>query len=128
MHIEVAAARHIRRNHVEGAVVIADSGGEDTSRGSPVSKGKLTLLREDMPDLAPVHKVLTMEQRHAGEILERAGHQEIILPNAANTGVRVEAGNDRIGESHYFLRRLAVVGVGTRRRPYADDYAGDLPQ
>ena len=110
MHIEVAAARHIRCNHIEGAVMIADGRGEDAAEGPPVGERELTRPREDMPDLASVHEVAAVEERHAREILERAGHEEVVVPDAADARVRVEAGNDRIRKRHGLLRRLALGG------------------
>src|SRR2546428_7706449 len=93
----------------------------------PVGERELTGPRKDMPDLAPVHEVAAVEERHAGEILERAGHEEVVLPDAADARVRVEAGNDRIRKRHGLLCRLALGGSRVRSSARASPQSVEMP-
>jgi hypothetical protein len=68
---------------------------------------ELARPREDMSDLAPVHEIAAVEEGHAREILKRARHEEVVLPEAADARVRFEGGNDRIRDDSLRLKPRA---------------------
>src|SRR5699024_1425320 len=93
---EVAAVRHIRRNHVKPAVAPADRRRIDAARGAAVFERKLAVARQHVADLLPVQQIAAVPQRHAREKLERAVDQIIILADAADARVGIEARDDRV--------------------------------
>src|SRR6266508_233401 len=101
---EVATTGDVGRHHVEDAVVIADCRGEDTARGTDVRERQLAQACQAVPDLAPMHQVAAVEQRHAREILERAGDQKVVLSGAADAGIGVKARYNGIGKRHRLLQ------------------------
>ena len=83
-------------DHVEGAVLVAQRRGEDAFRALRRGQRHLAGARERVPDLAPVREVAAVEDRDAREIFERAGRQVVVVADAHDRRVRVEARDDRV--------------------------------
>src|SRR5438477_8272590 len=56
-----------------------------------------------MTNLSPVDQITAMKNRNARKILKAAGHQIVILPDAADTGIGVETWNYRIRIGNKFF-------------------------
>ena len=70
VHDEVALSAYVRRNHIKGTLVVADSRGEDARAGVGMLEAYLRFARQAIPDLLPMHQVPAMKQRDSGEILK----------------------------------------------------------
>jgi hypothetical protein len=55
-------------------------------------------------DLAPIDQIAAVEDGYAGKILERTGHQVVVILVAADAGVGIETGNDGIFIFHWHSR------------------------
>ena len=78
-------------HHVESAVVAADSRRENSAGAVYLVEHYLRAAGEDVAYLLPVHEVFALEQRNAGEILERTAYHEVLSVVCAYAGVRVKA-------------------------------------
>ena len=76
--------------------MIADGRREYTLSGMCVGKRKLGFPVKYMADLLPVHEVLAVIERNAGEIMEGACHHVVIVSYAAYARVRIESFHDRV--------------------------------
>ena len=76
---------------------MADNRGVYTAGTVDAVKVQLTFAGQTVPDLCPVHKVPTMENRHPRKILKGTGDQVKILADATDTRIRIKPGNDGIG-------------------------------
>ena len=64
--------RIIGRYHIKSAVIVSYRGCENAARAVDLFEHYLTFSGKDVTYLLPVHKVVALEKRHSGEILERA--------------------------------------------------------
>ena len=93
---EIAAATDVGGDHVEAAVVITERGGVNAGGGPCVTQGQLAFPGQNVADLFPVDKILTVPQRHAGEKLKGTVDEVIVITNTADAGIRIETRDDRI--------------------------------
>ena len=96
----MSPAGDVRCGHIKNAIVITDGRRPDAARSPTTIQWKLTRPGQAVPDLLPVDQVAAVEDRDAGEIFEGAGDEVKIPSNAANAGVGVKAGEDRVVISH----------------------------
>ena len=99
-HIEVAAMAYIGDDHVEPAGVVADGGGVDAAGTAGLIEGQLAVAGEAMADWLPVHQVAAVEDRHAREVFEAAGHEVVVLTHATDWGIGMESRDDWVGIGH----------------------------
>ena len=102
-NIEIPAAGDVGRDHVEHAVVPADGGGEDAAGGLGLLQRQLRGTGQAVPDLLPMHQILAVEHRHAGEEFKRRSYQIIVLSHAANAWVGIESRNNWILKMRHLL-------------------------
>ncbi len=85
----------VRGHEPEPAVVEAQRRAVDPARGPPVAAAELLAPVQDVPDLRPGDQVAAVVDRRAGEVLEARVREVVVLADAADRGVGVEAGDDR---------------------------------
>ena len=112
-HVEVPAAVHVRRDHVEGAVVVPDRRGVDAARRAGLLEGQLALPRQHVAQRLPVDEVAAREEWHPREELEAAVDEVEVLAHPHDTRVGVEARNDRVAVGR---DPLALGGGGSGQR------------
>ena len=110
---EIAFARHVGRDHVEHAVIVADGGGIDAAPGAGFVQRQLRGARQAVAYLRPVHQVLAVVQGHAGEVLETAVHQVEVVAHSAHAGVGMITRDDGVLIP---LRLLGEAGQGQAER------------
>ena len=109
----MAVAADVRRDEVEGAVVVAERGCEDAARGVDVLERKLGIAGERVTDGVPVDEVLASIERDPGEILERTGREVEGAVDLANSGVGMESRQYRVLVTHgYLFTKNDVYSVG----------------
>src|SRR6266568_5028163 len=91
--IEIAACRYIRRSYIEDPVMVANSGGINTSRAHAFLERYLARSCETISNLSPVNQVATVKDGHAWKIFASGGDKIIILTDPTDTRVGVKAGN-----------------------------------
>ena len=107
-HVEVAAAlsAHARGDHVEGPAVAADRRREDPLGHLAAVQVELRGPRQHVPDRAPAHQVAALEDRHAREVREARRHEVVVVADAADARIRMEAGQHRVAVRAGRQRRL----------------------
>jgi hypothetical protein len=77
--------------------VIADGGGEDSAGDVGGTHGtELGGAIKDVADLGPVDEVFAVEDGYAGEIPEGGVDEIVIVADAADAGIGIEAGEDGV--------------------------------
>ena len=102
---EVAAAAHVGRDHVEGAVVVPDGRCIDAQRGVGMLQRQLRGPVQDIADLLPVLQVAAVEHGHAGEVVETRIDQVVVSAHRHHGRVGMETGQDGIPQFHFDGRR-----------------------
>ena len=99
-NVEIAAMGDIGRDHVEPPIPITDGRRIDAAGRIRLHERELALAREDVADLRPIDQVMALEERHAGEELERAGHEIIGVADTAAAGIREKARDHGVSVLH----------------------------
>ena len=89
--------------------MVTDGGGVDALGSGDVHQIQLGTAAETVADLGPVHQVPAVEHRNAGKEFKGACHHVVILPHAADAGVRVEAGQNRVLIAHFWHLSLILL-------------------
>ena len=77
--------------------MVSDGGGVNASATVGILEVQLRLPGKAVADLLPVYQVLGMINRHSREILESTGYQIVIISDAADAGIGIEARDDGVG-------------------------------
>src|SRR5947209_9046204 len=100
--------RDVRRDHIEDALMVTNGGSENAARTGHVCQRELTCSCQTMANLSPVDQITAVKDGNAWKILKAAGHQIVILPDTADTGIGVETWNHwiRIGNHSFHSYHL----------------------
>ena len=100
VNIEILMCSVVGGDHIVSAVVIADSRSENTAGAVYFVKHYLIFSCKDIACLSPVHKVVALEKRNSGEVLERAAYHMIFALGIANAWVGIKAFYNRVCVFH----------------------------
>ena len=95
--------RDIRRDHIKCTLMVPNGGRKNAPRTRHLCQRELTCSCQAMTNLSPVDQIPAMKDGNAGKILKATRHQIVILPDTADTGIRVETWNHRIRVGNEFF-------------------------
>src|SRR6185436_13336899 len=82
----------------EQPIGIRKTGSPDAAAIGITAHVELRLALERTPDHRPIHKIARMMDLDAGIPFERRGGDIVVVPNAANGWIGVEARQDRVAD------------------------------
>lgn len=94
-----APARRVGDDEEEHAVAVPDRRRPDAQVGRRVGHAELRVADRDVPDLRPGDQVGRVVDRHAGQVLEGRGGQVVVVADADDARVRVEARDEGVREA-----------------------------
>ena len=110
-HKKIAAACHIRRDHIESAVVVADRRRKNTAGGAAVHQRQLAFSRQNIAKLLPMQQVTAMPKRHARKKLKRTVDKIIVFTYTANARVRVKTRQNWVFVCHVYSSKFKRLGI-----------------
>lgn len=93
---EVSAVANVGRNHVVGAVMVAQRRRIDAQPRRRALERQLLVGGQNVAQQFPVDHVATVEDGHAGEVFKARVDEVVVLAHADGRRVRVIAADDRV--------------------------------